>query len=245
MTADRRRDRPTNEGIDANATTTSREELIASHLGLARFLAGRFAERGEPYEDLVQVASVALVQAADRFDPSLGFAFSTFATRTILGELKHHFRDAGWAVWTPRAVKEHYLEVSAAVGELVQTLGRSPTVNEIAAACRLTSDEVLVAIEAGQSYRVASLDAALSRADATLDAHLGVDDAVDAVGERSELLQHLHRLPSREQALLRLRFVDELSQSEIAERMGISQMHVSRLLRRALQELRDALAEGD
>jgi RNA polymerase sigma-B factor len=221
-----------------------REALITSHLGLARFLATRFADRGEPYEDLVQVASMALVQAADRYDASLGFKFSTFATRTIVGELKHHFRDKGWAVSTPRHVKEHYLEVSTAVGELVQRLGRSPTVGEIAEACRLTSGEVLVAIEAGQSYRVASLETALPGADAVIDVHEQVDDAIVHADERSELLSHLGGLSDRDQTLLRLRFVDELSQTEIAERIGVSQMHVSRLLRQALQTLRDALDAG-
>lgn len=228
-------------GSDTSGPARSRDELITSHLGLARFLARRYADRGESYEDLVQVASVALVQAADRFDPTLGFEFSTFATRTILGEIKHHFRDKGWAVSTPRQVKEHSLEVNAAVGELLQRLGRSPTVSEIAEACRLTGDQVLLAIEAGRSYRAISLDAPQSGSDAPVDVPSDVESAVDLLDDRSELLGHLHRLEPRDQAVLRLRFVDELSQSEIAERMGISQMHVSRLLRRALQDLRDAL----
>jgi len=225
----------------ATDPAVSREALITSHLGLARFLARRYADRGEPYEDLVQVASLALVHAADRFDPSLGFAFSTFATKTVVGELKHHFRDRGWGISTPRQVKEHYLEVSTAVGELLQRYGRSPTVHEIAAACGLTADQVLLAMEAGQGYRLASLDALVAGPD---DERLGVDDAAALLGERSDLVAHLQRLSPRDRTLLQLRFVEELSQTEIATRMGISQMHVSRLLRRALQELRDALDES-
>ncbi|HEV3213270.1 MAG TPA: SigB/SigF/SigG family RNA polymerase sigma factor [Acidimicrobiales bacterium] len=227
----------------SSTTNATRDALITSHLGLAHFLARRFSDRGESHEELVQVASVGLVQAADRFNPSLGVEFSTFATSTILGELKHHFRDRGWALRTPRQIQEHYLEVTAAASELTHELKRTPSVNEVAAACRLTSEDVLVAMEAGQSYRVASLDAPWTESESVGDQVMGTEDAIDVMEQRALLLAALERLGPRDQQLLRLRFVDELSQSEIADRMGMSQMHVSRLLRRALELLRAALAD--
>lgn len=223
----------------------TRDALVTSHLGLAHFLARRFSDRGEPHEELVQVASMALVQAADRFNPSFGVGFSTFATSTILGELKHHFRDRGWALRTPRQVQEHYLEVTTAAAELTQRLGRTPTVNELGAACGLSCDDVLIAMEAGQSYRAASLDAPWTDGESLGDQVVGTDDTIDLLDQRSELLAAIERLAPRDRQLIRLRFVDELSQSEIAERMDMSQMHVSRLLRRALETLRAALAEPD
>jgi RNA polymerase sigma-B factor len=234
-----RRNTPAEDGA------TTRDELITSHLGLARFLARRFADRGEPHDELVQVASLALVKAADRFDPTFGVSFSSFATSTIMGELKHHFRDRGWALRTPREIKEHYLEITTTSAELTQQLKRMPTVNEVAAACRLTSDDVLVAMEAGQSYRAASLDAPWTDAESLGDQVLETEDTIEHIEQRSELQRVIGRLGPRDQQLLRLRFVDELSQSEIAEQMEISQMHVSRLLRRALESLRDELANAE
>ena len=227
---------------DEPVGAAARDRLIEEHLGLADYLARRFADRGESHDDLRQAAALALVKAANRFDPSMGFEFSTFATRTILGELKHHFRDHGWAVRTPRHIQEHYLETTAAVAELTQTLGRSPTVKEVAAACGRTVEEVLIAMEAGQGYRASSLDAPGISPDALVDQR--TDDNESALLEqRSELGSHLRALPPREQEILRLRFVDELSQAEIAQRMGISQMHVSRLLRRALEALRQSYGQ--
>ena len=226
-------------GARATGATTraERDRLIKEHLGLAEYLARRFADRGESADDLRQAAALALVKAADRYDPSLGFEFSTFATRTILGELKHHFRDHGWAVRAPRHVQEHYLEATAAAAELTQRLGRSPTLHEVAEACGRTDEEVLIAMEAGQGYRASSLDAPGPGTDRTLE-RFGSDEDTEQLVQRSELDAHLRLLPERERELLRLRFVDELSQSEIAERMGMSQMHVSRLLRRAIEALR-------
>jgi RNA polymerase sigma-B factor len=218
-----------------------RHALIVDNLGLAEHLARRFANRGEPLEDLVQTASLALVRAAERFDPSLGFEFSTFATRTILGELKHHFRDKGWSVKAPRRLQELYLQVNVAIAELTQRLGRSPTVREVAAECGRREDEVLAAIEAGQGYRAASLDAPSPEGDSSRE--VPVDGGYGELEHRDELASHLSRLPRRERELLRLRFVDDLSQSEIAAQLGISQMHVSRLLRRALDALRASYRE--
>jgi RNA polymerase sigma-B factor len=232
----------------AGATTSraERDRLITEHLGLAEYLARRFADRGESSDDLRQAASLALVKAADRFDPTLGFEFSTFATRTIVGELKHHFRDHGWAVRAPRHVQEHYLEATAATNELTQSLGRSPTLREVAVACGRTEEEILIAMEAGQGYRASSLDAPGGTTERALE-RFGSDEDAAHLEQRDELEVHLRALSERDRELVRLRFVDELSQSEIAERMGISQMHVSRLLRRAIEALRASygVAEPD
>lgn len=224
--------------------TDPRQVLIESHLGLANHLARRFSDRGESREDLVQAAYLALVKAADRYDPSLGFEFSTYATRVILGELKHHFRDTGWAVRAPRQVQELYLEVNRAVSDLTHRLGRSPTVPEIAEACRRRPDEVLAAMEAGRAYRATSLETP-TEGGTQLHDHLASRERPDTVLEdRSELWSYLQRLSPDDRELLRLRFVDELSQIEIAKRLGVSQMQVSRLLRRALDTLREAYRSG-
>jgi RNA polymerase sigma-B factor len=219
-----------------------RARLIAEHLPLASYLARRFAERGEAYEDLAQTASLALVLAADRFDPTLGYAFSTYATRTIVGELKHHFRDRAWAVKTPRSMQEAYLELRATAAELTQALGRSPTVRELASASGRHEVEVLAAMEAGQGYRAAPLEAATGEGPG--EARAAGADPATAVDDRAELRAHLARLAPREREVLRLRFVEERSQNEIAELLGISQMTVSRLIRRALGELREAFRAG-
>jgi RNA polymerase sigma-B factor len=217
-----------------------REQLITEHLSLAEQIARRFANRGEPHDDLVQVASLALVKAADAFDPGQGFDFAAFASRTMIGELKHHFRDKGWAIRAPRRVQELYLEMNAAVAELTQELGRSPTIREIATACDRSEGDVLAAIEAGQGYRATSLDAHGPPGRSLLERLEGSREAVGLPGQFAELSPHLDRLAPREQLIVRLRFVDELTQSEIADRLGMSQMHVSRLLRAALETLRDA-----
>ena len=197
---------------------------------MAHQLARRFLHRGEPLDDLVQVASVALVKSVDRFDPSRGVDFAAFATRTIIGELKRHFRDKGWAVRASRRVQELYLELGHATGTLVQQLGRNPTVAELAEATGASEEAVIEAIEAGQGYRAASIDALGERGRPALGA---------AGGGRRQL--RLRRGPGapragaghaaeREQSILRMRFVDGLTQSEIAVAVGVSQMHVSRLL---------------
>jgi RNA polymerase sigma-B factor len=221
----------------------TREELITSNLGLAQQLARRFLHRGEPLEDLVQVASVALVKSVDRFDPSRGVDFAAFATRTIIGELKRHFRDKGWAVRASRRVQELYLELGHATGTLVQQLGRNPTVAELAEATGASEEAVIEAIEAGQGYRAASIDASESEDD-PLSARLGEHDGNFAsVEDRALLGPALATLPAREQSILRMRFVDGLTQSEIAVAVGVSQMHVSRLLSSSLQKLRDGIEE--
>jgi RNA polymerase sigma-B factor len=223
----------------------ARDELITSHLGLAQQLARRFLHRGEPLEDLVQVASVALVKSVDRFDPDRGVDFPAFATRTIIGELKRHFRDKGWAVRASRRVQELYLELGHATSSLVQQLGRSPTVAELAEATGASEEAVLEAIEAGQGYRAASIDATESEDD-RLAARLGSSDSnFDSVEDRVVLGPALETLPAREQSILRMRFVDGLTQSEIAVAVGVSQMHVSRLLSSSLEKLREGIGPTD
>lgn len=238
---------PTDELFAEYARTRDRalrDRLVEEHLPLARYLARRFVHRGEPLDDLVQVALLGLLKAVERFDPWRGLRFSTFATPTILGELKRHFRDRGWAVRVPRRVQELHVRLARVVGALSQELGRSPTTAEIAAAADATEEEVLEAMEAGGLYRLASLDAPAPEADGTeRSERLGDDDdSFDAVEHRLELSALLDVLPDRERTIVYLRFFRGLTQSEIAARVGISQMHVSRLLTRSLEQLRGAAA---
>jgi RNA polymerase sigma-B factor len=192
-------------------------------------------------DDLRQVAQLALVKAVDRFDPSFGVQFSTFAGRTIDGELKRHFRDKTWAVRVPRSLQEISLTVRRAADEYATANGRAPNVDELAAATGFDVDQVLEALDAGTAYNAQSLDRPVGNGEdgSSLGASLG---AVDARFERTEVAVAvealLETLPEREQTILRLRFFEDLSQSEIGDRMGISQMHVSRLLRRSLEQLR-------
>ena len=212
--------------------------MITDNLGLAQQLARRFLHRGEPLEDLVQVASIALVKSVDRFDPGRGVDFAAFATSTIIGELKRHFRDKGWAVRASRRVQELYLELGHATSMLIQQLGRNPTVAELAQFTGSTEEAVIEAIEAGQGYRATSIDAS-DNEDDPLSSRLGERDAhFDSVEERALLAPALARLPPRERSILRMRFVQGLTQSEIAGAIGVSQMHVSRLLASSLEELR-------
>ena len=223
-----------------------REELVTAHIGLAEYLARRFTNRGEPLDDLVQVASLGLLKAVDRFDPERGLEFSTYATPTIVGELKRHFRDKGWAVRVPRRVQELHLRLGSVVSVLSQELGRSPTIGEIAQAASVSEEDVLEAIEAGHAYRFTSLDAPSGSDDeGTLATQLGEDDQALIDSEHRVALSPLiARFPPRERTILHLRFFEGLTQSEIAGRLGISQMHVSRLLARSLAQLR-ASAEDD
>ena len=219
-----------------------RDQLIEAHIGLAEYLARRFANRGEPLDDLVQVASLGLVKAVERFDPARGLEFTTFATPTIVGELKRHFRDKGWAVRVPRRVQELHLRVTRVIDDLSNELGRSPNVDEIAQRAGTSEDEVIEAIDAGSAYRSTSLDAGRSDDDES-PGLLGQLGELDPELARSELRTSLGpliaALPEREQVMLYLRFYEGLTQSEIAKRLGISQMHVSRLLARSLQQLRE------
>lgn len=217
-----------------------RDQLIEAHLGLAHSLARRFTNRGEPYEDLVQVASMALVEAVDRFDPGMGVEFSTFATQTLMGQLKRHFRDKGWAMRVPRRLQEIYLELGHAVDSLTQELGRPPTVAEMARATGYTEEAVLQAQEAGQSYRIPSIDTP-GHHEGTIADRLGESDTNFAgADDRMMLALSMANLTDRERTILKLRFVDGLTQSKIASEIGMSQMHVSRLLKGSLAKLREA-----
>lgn len=221
-----------------------RDSLVEEHVGLAEYLARRFADRGESFDDLRQVALVGLLKAVERFEPDRGLRFSTFATPTIVGELKRHFRDRGWALRVPRRIQELHLQLVKVVGTLSQELGRSPTPDEIARRTGTRVEDVLEAMEAGGVYRLASLDAALANEERTsldLSARLGEDEPeFEGVEQREELADLLSALPPRERRIVYLRFFDGLTQSEIANEVGISQMHVSRLLTKSLESLRNA-----
>ena len=221
-----------------------RNELIEAHQGLAAHLARRLANRGEALDDLKQVAFVGLLKAVERFDPGRGLEFSTFATATIEGELKRHFRDRTWAIRPPRRRQELHLLLGGAVSDLSQQLGRAPRVPEVAAHLNVTEDEVLDAMDAGGAYRPASLDAPRSSSESSVSLanSIGSEDAGFEMAEHRLLIEEvLARLPEREQRILRLRFFDEMGQSEIAAEVGVSQVHVSRLLARTLLQLRDEL----
>jgi RNA polymerase sigma-B factor len=215
-----------------------RNELVEEHAGLAEALARRMSHRGESHDDLRQVALVGLLKAVERFDPDRGVRFTSFATPTILGELKRHFRDKGWAVRVPRRIQEVHLAVGKTVGELGQELGRSPTTAEIAERAGVLEEEVLESMEAGTLYRLASLDEPRGDADEAPSARVGeYDPGLENVENRLAVEKLLARLPEREQTIVQLRYFEGLTQSEIADRIGISQMHVSRLLAKSLERL--------
>ncbi len=224
-----------------------RDQLVSAHMGLAEHLARRLANRGEPVDDLIQVASLALLKAVERFDPERGLEFSTFATPTIVGELKRHFRDKGWAVRVPRRIQELHLRMGTVIGELTQREGRSPTVGEIAQATSASEEDVLEAIDAGHAYRLASLDAPGATGDENpLASRLGQEDPrLNESEQRATLLPLLEHLAERERLIVHLRFFEGKTQSEIAGALGLSQMHVSRLLARSLAELRAVAQHED
>jgi RNA polymerase sigma-B factor len=222
-----------------------RSRLVEQHLRLAQYLARRFSNRGESREDLEQVAALALVKAVDRFDPGRGVSFSTFATRTILGELRRHFRDRAWAMRPPRRLQELCLELNRHVESLTHSLGRSPTVSELAVATQTSDEEVLEAMEATQFYRMTSLDTPAGDGESLVTTIGSSDGGYEDADRRAELSPYVSTLPQREQTILYLRFVEDLTQSEIAERIGLSQMHVSRLLRSSLATLRKAYGRNE
>jgi len=220
----------------------ARDQLIEHFMPLARKLARRYARSSEPSEDLAQVASLALVRAVDRFDPERGTAFGAFAIPTILGELKRYFRDSAWAVHVTRAAQERALAVGEASEHLLNELGRAPRVREIAGHMELSEEDVLDGLQAARAFSTMSLDAPSPSGEpgsrASLEADLGVEDErFELIDDGVSLSSAVRQLPQSEQRMLRLRFVEEMTQSEIGARLGISQMQVSRLLRRALTRL--------
>jgi RNA polymerase sigma-B factor len=220
----------------------ARNALVQRFLPLARRLARRYAHSSVPSEDLIQVANLALVKAVDRFDPERGTAFGAFAIPTILGELKRYFRDSAWAVHVTRAAQERALAVEEASDQLINELGRAPRVREIAGHMELSEEDVLDGLQAARAFSTMSLEAPSPSLEAgsrtSLEADLGVEDErFELIEDGVSLSSAVRQLPQSEQRMLRLRFVEEMTQSEIGARLGISQMQVSRLLRRALTRL--------
>jgi RNA polymerase sigma-B factor len=225
-----------------------REELILSYSSLAAYLARKFANRGEPIEDLTQVAHIGLLKAVDRFDPTRGIEFTTYATVTIVGEVKRHFRDKFWTVRVPRRLRELNNSLMKSVESLSQRLGRSPTIPEIAEETGVPFEEVVEAFELGRAYNPASLDAELAEGDedhgTSLMDYLGEDDQeLIRLEDRYTLEDALRSLPERQHEILKLRYYEGMSQADIARKLSISQMHVSRIQREALKRLRE-LIEG-
>jgi RNA polymerase sigma-B factor len=225
---------------------TLRERAIEAWLPLANHLAHRYGGRGEPTDDLAQTAAVGLIKAVDKYDPSRGVDFAGYAIPTIIGELKRHFRDRTWDIRVPRRLQELRLSISEANSSLLQTLGRSPTVTDIAAYLKVTEEEVLEGLEGARAYNAVSLSTPTGDGDSAteLGDMLGGEDAEFELAElRTTLGPALATLDEREQRILTLRFYGNLTQSQIADQIGVSQMHVSRLLTRALTKLRGQLSE--
>lgn len=226
-----------------------RDALLLLHHPLVEHCARRFRNRGEPYEDLVQVGTIGLIKSVDRFDVDRGVEFSTYATPTIIGEIKRYFRDKGWAIRVPRRLQELRMQISATTAELTQRLGRSPTARELAEAIGCSVEEIVEGLESSNAYSTLSLDATDDNSDggagqSMLDA-IGMDDeSLEQVEIRESVKPLLEQLPPREKKILLLRFFKNMTQSQIAEEIGVSQMHVSRLLAKTLEQLRESLEEG-
>ncbi|MET9538509.1 RNA polymerase sigma factor SigF [Streptomyces sp. NPDC006553] len=220
-----------------------RNQLVRMHLPLVEHLARRFRNRGEPLDDLTQVATIGLIKSVDRFDPERGVEFSTYATPTVVGEIKRHFRDKGWAVRVPRRLQELRLSLTTATAELSQQHGRSPTVHELAERLGISEEEVLEGLESANAYSTLSLDVPDTddESPAVADTLGAEDEALEGVEYRESLKPLLEDLPPREKRILLLRFFGNMTQSQIAQEVGISQMHVSRLLARTLAQLREKL----
>jgi RNA polymerase sigma-B factor len=228
--------------------TAARDSLIRIHENLVRFLAAKFANRGEPLEDLIQVGMIGLINAVDRFEPDRGIKFSTYATPTIVGEIKRHFRDRSWYMKVPRWLQELNQHVVRANDVLAQTYGRSPTIAEIAEHVGCSEEDALNAMELGNAYETISLDTTLGvegDAPLTLSDSIGGEDLqLEQLSAYDDLKEAMEKLDRRERMILHLRFYHELSQTEVARRLHISQMHVSRLQNRALRRLREILSDG-
>jgi RNA polymerase sigma-B factor len=223
----------------------ARQQLIERYMSLVRSLARRYASRGEQLDDLVQIGAIGLIKAIDRFDINRGVELTTYATPNIIGEIKRHFRDHGWAVRVPRGLQELSIQVMRAVEQLTGELGRSPTIPELAEATGASEEEVLEALETSRAYSPLSLSVGSSGDDDELDPleSIGTEEREYEVSEdRAVLEPGMRALDERERLILQLRFYEGLTQSQIAQRIGISQMHVSRLIRRALEKVRAEIA---
>jgi RNA polymerase sigma-B factor len=221
----------------------ARAELIKICVPMACYLARRYRNRGEPLDDLVQVAVVGLIKAVDGFDPGYGVAFGSYAMPTMVGEIKRHFRDKGWALHVPRRLQEICMRISQVMGPLTQRLGRAPTVAELAEDLKESEEDVAAGVACAPAYRAVSLEAPLRCADGAelIDVLGGADPLLEGVEHREALRRLIARLPRRERQILVLRFFADMTQSQIAAETGISQMHVSRLLGQTLTMLRQAL----
>ena len=225
-----------------------RDELVEMHLALVEYLARRFRNRGEPLDDLVQVATIGLIKSVDRFDLERGVEFSTYATPTIVGEIKRHFRDKGWAIRVPRRLQELKLSLAKATSDLSQKNGRAPTVAELAQHLGMSEEDILEGLESANAYSAVSLDAPDAGDDdspAVADSLGTTDESLEGVEYRESLKPLLEKLPPREKKILLLRFFGNMTQSQIAAELGISQMHVSRLRARTLAQLREGLLAED
>lgn len=223
-----------------------RTKLIEMHMSLVRFLATKFANRGEPLEDLVQVGLIGLVNAVDRFDVTMGSKFSTYAAPTIIGEIRRHFRDKAWSLKVPRRLQELNQAANKASDALLAKLGRSPTIQELAAHIGATEEETLEAIELGNAYETLSLEAQITTesdsAPVTVGELVGSEDVdLAKLQEYGDLTAAIESLDERERAIIVLRYYQDLSQTEVAQRLNVSQMHVSRLQRRALEKLKKGM----
>lgn len=229
---------------DSPAYDRKREQIVKRCLPLAEHIARRFDGRGEPREDLVQVARVGLVNAVNRFDVEAGSDFVSFAVPTIMGEVRRYFRDNSWSVKVPRRLKELHLRLGAATAELSQRLGRAPTASELAVELELDREEIIEGLVAGSSYNTLSIDSGGGGDEdipAIVDTLGDIDTGLEQIDDRESLRPLLATLPERERTVLLLRFFESMTQTQIAERVGISQMHVSRLLAKSLARLRDQL----
>jgi RNA polymerase sigma-B factor len=236
-------DKATAEGERAAA----RDDLVHLHLPLVEHCARRFRNRGEPFEDLVQVGTIGLIKSVDRFEADRGVEFSTYATPTIIGEIKRYFRDKGWAIRVPRRLQELRMHIATTTAELTQDLGRSPTPRELAERIGCTVEEIIEGMESSNAYSTLSLDASDDSDEpggTMLDA-LGIDDPnLEHVEVRESIKPMLDQLDPREKRILVLRFFKNMTQTQIAEEVGISQMHVSRLLSRTLDQMRVAMQDA-
>jgi RNA polymerase sigma-B factor len=227
----------------------AREQLIEQYMSLVRSLARRYSYRGEQFEDLVQIGAIGLIKAIDRFDINRGVELTTYATPNIIGEIKRHFRDKGWSVRVPRGLQELNVQLSRLIEQLTVQLSRSPTIPELAKAAGVEEEEVLEALESGRAYTSLSLSSGGTQEDGEeLDPleSIGTDEHAYEVSEdRAVLAPGFRILDERERKILHLRFFEGLTQSQIAQQVGISQMHVSRLIRRSLEKIREEIAADE
>jgi RNA polymerase sigma-B factor len=245
-----KRDRELLRRYHEGGDLAAREKLIETHMSLVRSLARRYSYRGEQLEDLVQIGAIGLIKAIDRFDVNRGVELTTYATPNIIGEIKRHFRDRGWAVRVPRGLQELNVQLSRLLERLTVQLGRSPTISELAKAASVDEEDVLEALESGRAYSSLSLSSSgggNGEEEVDLLETFGVEEHAYEVSEdRAVLAPGFRVLDDRERTILRLRFFDGLTQSQIAQQIGISQMHVSRLIRRSLEKIRQEIAtDGD